>query len=72
MSQRYLRCRNLACPTTGGTVLGRLTADGGLVVNPSVGGVRCYLDTRRVVVTCPTCGGEREFRGASVFVSHLQ
>ncbi len=72
MSQRYLRCRNPACPNKGGTVLGRLTADGGLVVNPSVVCVRCYLDTHRVVVTCPKCGDEREFRGTSVFVSHLE
>jgi hypothetical protein len=60
------RCRNPGCSAPHGAVLGRVTADGGLVLDSAVVGFRCYLDTRRAVVMCPSCGVEREFRGASV------
>jgi len=50
-------------------VLGRLTAEGGLVIEPAVTGFRCYLDTRRAVVACPFCGSEREFRGTAVLTA---
>ena len=66
MSRSLWRCRNKACPVPHGAVLGRLTADGGLVLDPAVRAFRCYLDTRRAVVACPGCGAEREFRGAAV------
>lgn len=68
MSRREWRCRNQACPVPHGAVLGRLTADGGLVLDLAVTVFRCYLDTRRAVVACPACGVEREFRGRA-FVS---
>ena len=67
MSRRLLRCRNRACPVRGGAVLGRLTADGGLVLDPAVQNFRCFLDTRRAAVACPACGAEREFRGDVVY-----
>ena len=66
MSRRFLRCRNFACPVPHGAVLGRLTSDGGLSLDPAVTAIRVYLDTRRVVVDCPACGGGREWRGGSV------
>ncbi len=68
MSRREWRCRNPACPVPQGAVLGRLTADGGLVLDPAVRSFRCFLDTRRAAVACPACGAIREFRGSGVFV----
>ena len=67
MSRREWRCRNPGCPVRHGAVLGRLTADGGLVLDPAVQTFRCYLDTRRAVVACPACGAAREFRGGALF-----
>ena len=67
MSRRLLRCRHPACPDRGEAVLGRLTADGGLVLDPAVVTFRAFLDTGRVIVACPACGYEREFRGSAVF-----
>ena len=67
MSRSLLRCRSRACPVPHGAVLGRLTADGGLVLDPTVACFRAYLDTRRAVVVCPGCGAAREFRGDAVF-----
>ena len=66
MSRRAWRCRNPRCPVPHGAILGRLTADGGLVLDPAVRSFRCYLDTRRVVVVCPFCGVPREFRGGAI------
>ncbi len=66
MSRRLWRCRNPSCPERGGAVLGRLTADDGLVLDPAVHGFRCYLDTQKVILTCPVCGTAREFRGTAV------
>ncbi len=66
MSRRLWRCRNVDCPCPHGTTLGRLTADGGLVLDPAVTGFRAYLDTGRVIVVCPACGTERDFRGSAV------
>ncbi len=66
MSRQDWRCRNPACPVPHGAALGRLTADGGLVLDPAVRAFRCYLDTRRAVVACPACGAWKEFRGAAV------
>ncbi len=67
MSRRFFRCRNPRCPVPHGAVLGRLTGEGGLVLDPAVDGFRCFFDTKRVVVTCPWCGLEREFRGTAIF-----
>ena len=69
MSRRLFHCQNQACPVPHGAVLGRLTADGGLVLDPAVRAFRCYLDTRRAAVGCPACGQEREFRGGAVVSS---
>lgn len=66
MSHRRWHCRNPACPAPHGAVLGRVTADGSLVLD-SGAGFRAFLDTRRVHVVCPECGTAREFRGAAVF-----
>lgn len=63
MSRSLWRCRNPACPTPHGAVLGRLTSEDGLVLDPRVQSCAVYLDTRRAVVACPECGAEREFRG---------
>ena len=67
MSRSLWRCRNQACPVPHGAVLGRLTADGGLVLAPTVTEFRVFLDTRRAVVACPACGAAREFRGGAMF-----
>ena len=66
MSRSLWRCRNPSCPVQHGAVLGQLTADGGLVIDPTVTHFRAYLDTRRAVVSCPACGAERGFRGGAV------
>jgi hypothetical protein len=66
MSRRLLRCRNPACPVRHGAVLGRLTADGGLVLDPAVTCFVVYLDTRRAAIDCPVCGAPRAFSGALV------
>jgi hypothetical protein len=47
-----------------------MTADGGLVLDPASVMFRVYLDTRRAVVVCPSCGASREFRGAAVLSGH--
>ncbi|MDP9355715.1 MAG: hypothetical protein M3R02_10635, partial [Chloroflexota bacterium] len=66
MSRSLWRCRNPDCPVSHGAVLGRVTADSGLVLDPAVGSFRVYLDTRRAVVICPACAVAREFRGSAV------
>lgn len=66
MSRSLWRCHNPTCGIPHGAVLGRVTADHGLVLDPTVTSFRCYLDTRRVMVTCPECGIGREFRGTGV------
>lgn len=66
MSRSLWRCRNPACSARGGAVLGRVTADDGLVLDPAVQGFAVYLDTRRVEIICPGCGTRREFWGSSV------
>ena len=70
MSRSLWRCRNRDCCEPHGAVLGRLTVDGGLVLDPGVMKFRVYLDTRRAVVSCPSCGRSREFRGPGVFSGH--
>jgi len=66
VSRRDWQCRNPDCPAPHGATLGRLTADGGLVLDPAVERFHCFLDTRRAVVACPNCGAWREFRGTAV------
>ncbi len=66
MGRRFFWCDNPGCPTRHGMALGHLTSDGGLVLDPSVSRIRVYLDTRRVIVTCPSCGIERRFSGSAV------
>jgi hypothetical protein len=66
VSRRFFHCLNPECPVRHGMPLGRLTRDGGLVLDPSVQRIRVYLDTRRAVITCPSCGAERRFSGAAV------
>ncbi|MDP9356364.1 MAG: hypothetical protein M3R02_13975 [Chloroflexota bacterium] len=66
MSRSLWRCRHAGCSAAHGAVLGRLTAEGGLVLDPAVVAFRAYLDTRRVMVVCPACGTDREFRGGAV------
>jgi hypothetical protein len=50
-------------------VLGRVTVDGGLVLDPAVESYTIYMDTRRAVIGCPRCGQTREFRGGALFSS---
>lgn len=66
MSRSLWRCRNRNCPVPHGAVLGRVTAEGGLVLDPVVKSFQCYLDTQRAVVECPRCHAKREFRGNAV------
>ena len=66
MSRSLWRCRDPGCPVPHGAVLGRVTADGGLVLVPAVRSVHCFLDTRKALVTCPACGAVRAFRGRAV------
>lgn len=67
MSRRVLRCRHPACPERGGAILGRVTLDDGLALAPLVVRFRVYLDAKRVIIRCPSCGADREFRGTAVF-----
>ncbi len=67
MSRSLWRCRHTACPIRGGAILGRVTAEGGLILDPAVVGFRIFMDTRRSIVLCPACGVEREFRGEGIF-----
>lgn len=66
MSRSQWRCRNSDCATRGGAVLGRVTSDGGLVLDPAVRLFAIYLDTQRAAVICHSCGSAREFRGRFV------
>ena len=69
MSRSLWRCRNRACAEPHGFILGRLTADGGLVLHPDVETYSIYMDTRRAMIICPRCGQAREFRGGALFSS---
>ena len=71
MSRSLWRCRNPGCSTPHGAVLGRLTVDGGLVLDPEVRRFAVYLDTRRAAVWCPACGAALEFRGNFVVGARL-
>ena len=66
MSHSLWRCRHPMCPVRGGAVLGRITADQGLVLAPDVEYFAIYLDTRRAEISCPACGTRRKFRGIAV------
>ena len=66
MSRREWRCRSLDC----GAVLGRITADGGLVVAESVDHVQAFFDTAKAIVVCFECGSRREFRGRFIVSRH--
>lgn len=66
MSRSWWRCRNRDCSVPHGAVLGRVTGEGGLVLDPEVRAFAAYLDTGRIEVLCPACGRTREFRGTSV------
>jgi hypothetical protein len=46
-------------------VLGRITDDEGLVLDPGMD-FAVFLDTGRVTVVCPICSAARDFRGRSV------
>ncbi len=72
MSRSLWRCRNLACQVPHGTILGHLTADGSLVLSLTVTRFRCYLDTRRAVICCPSCGAKRDYRGGAVFSGWIE
>jgi hypothetical protein len=66
VSRSLWRCRNPQCPAPHGAVLGRVTAEGGLVLVPTVTVFRVYLDTHRAAIGCPRCGHRRMFRGVAV------
>ncbi len=68
MSRRLWRCRNRACPTSHGAVLGSLARDGVLSVDQSVLNLQCHLEARRTTVTCPRCGQVRDFYGTVVLI----
>jgi hypothetical protein len=69
MSRSLWRCRNRACPVPHGAVLGRLTSDGGLVLDSAVTTLKCYFDSGKALVGCPACGAERDFRGTALFAA---
>ena len=69
MSRSLWRCRNRECPEPHGAVLGRVTREGGLVLQFEVAKFVAYLDTKRVSVTCHVCGVPREFRGRALYSS---
>ncbi len=66
MSRSWWRCRNPACLVPHGAVLGRVTVEGGIVLDPAVQHFAVYLDTGRVEVMCPQCAAIRAFRGPSI------
>jgi hypothetical protein len=66
MSRSLWRCRNRDCPVPHGAVLGRVTKDGGLVLDSAVSTFQVFMDTRRAIIGCPACGFVREFRGPAV------
>ena len=70
MSRRLWRCRNRACPVQHGAVLGRLTEDGGLLLESTVTQIRCYFDIPRGVITCPACSVKRTFIGKAIETLH--
>jgi hypothetical protein len=72
MSRSLWRCRNRACREPHGVVLGRVTADGGLVLDPAVEQYAIFMDTGRAVIGCPGCGQVRGFRGVAVFSAKVQ
>jgi hypothetical protein len=59
LSQSLWRCRNRTCGVPHGAVLGRVTADGGLVLQFEAATFVAHLNTKRVYAR----GGVREFRG---------
>lgn len=67
MSRSLWRCRNPECSVPHGAVLGRVTAGGGLVLDPAVTVFQCFLDTRRVAIACPICRLPREWRRGPVY-----
>lgn len=67
VSVRLLRCRNPLCPTEHGDVLGRVTANGGLVLATTASHFQVHVDTGRTTIRCPACGTDRDFRGRSVY-----
>ena len=69
MSRHDWRCRNPRCLEPHGAVLGRVSSEGGLVLDPGVERFACYMDTKRATVWCPACGAAREFRGKAVRTS---
>jgi hypothetical protein len=66
MSRSHWRCRNPACPTPHGCILGQVTQDGGLVLDPAIVAFAVYLDTHRTEVVCPACRTRRIFSGTFV------
>jgi hypothetical protein len=66
VSRSLWRCRNRRCPVPHGAVLGRVTAEGGLVLDPWVKQFLVVLATRRITVWCPACGHPRDFHGPMV------
>ncbi len=69
VSRSLWRCRNPSCLVPHGAVLGRLTTDGGLVLDHEVEHFAVFLDSARVALTCPRCGATRDFRGTALYSS---
>lgn len=69
MSRSLWRCRNRDCPVPHGVVLGRLTANSGLVLDGAVTTLAVYFDTRTASITCPQCGTIRRFSGTCIFLN---
>jgi len=64
VSRRLWRCRNAEC----GAVLGHITADDVVALDPGVHVVRVYFDTSKAAIACPKCGTVREFRGRAILI----
>ncbi len=71
MGRSLWRCRNSACPVPHGAVLGRVTAEGGLALDPSIACFQLHFDTRRATIWCPCCGRPRDFRGEAIISGHV-
>ena len=69
MSRRLWRCRNPSCPVPHGAVLGRVTAEGGLVLDARVRVFQIYIDTRRAMIRCPACATVREMHVTAVYAA---
>ena len=66
MGRREWRCRNPACQTEDGALLGRVVGEDGLELAAAVVRFAVYVDTGKSTIWCPVCGRPRDFRGRMI------